>query len=452
VLQLVETRPRWTTLAVVAGCLGVGLVAGLNPVLGVAAAVGIAFILIVLVDLRWGVLAFVVVSFLDVVRFQGGSLTFTKLAGLALCGSWLATIANDDRRAGNDFFARHPGYVWVLGMFLAWVAISAFWAEDTGEVATVLQRYALNMILLPIVYTAVRERRHVLALLAAFVVGVLTSTAYGLVVPVAPDPGEVSRLGGAVGDSNQTATVLVAAIVLSAALLGVLRRSALLSLGAVLAAVLALAGLVNTLSRTGLLSLGLSLVAGSVVGGRWRKYAIGLALVTAAGTLAYFAVAAPESARSRVASGNSTGRSDLWKVAGRIAADHPVRGIGAGNFRVASSRYLVRPGTTTRADFVVDTPKVVHNIYLEQLTELGVVGLALFLAIPVVSLRCAYLAARRFRERHDTLELVARAVVVATAGVLVAGYFVSGQYSKQLWLLMALGPALLALAEHPVPE
>jgi hypothetical protein len=37
---------------------------------------------------------------------------------------------------------------------------------------------------------------------------------------------------------------------------------------------------------------------------------------------------------------------------------------------------------------------------------------------------------------------------LALAGMLAADFFVSEQYSKQLWLLLALGPSLLAIAHH----
>jgi len=448
-LERVELGDPWTALLVSGGCLVAGIAAGLRPVLGIALAVGIAFILIVLADLTWGLVAFVLLSFFDVVQFQGGSLTFTKLAGLALCGSWLATIATDDRRTGNDFFARHPRYVLVLALFLGWTALSAVWAEEIGPVLTSVQRYGLNMLLIPVIYTALRERRHVAWVLAAFVFGALASTAYGLVLPAPPDPYGSSRLGGAIGESNETATVLVAAIVLSAGLVIAVRRSPLLTVGAMTAAVLALAGLVNTLSRAGLISLGFSLVAAVILGGRWRKYAMVLTVIILAASMTYFLAIAPSLARSRVASTNSTGRSDLWKVALRAVGDHPLRGIGADNFRVSSVHYLVQPGVTTRADFIVTTPKVVHNVYLEQLTGLGIIGLALFLSILGASFRCSFLAARQFKEHGDlVLEISARATMIALIGVLAADFFASQQYSKQLWFLIAMGPALLGLGRQ----
>jgi hypothetical protein len=50
------------------------------------------------------------------------------------------------------------------------------------------------------------------------------------------------------------------------------------------------------------------------------------------------------------------------------------------------------------------------------------------------------------RAGDERMELATRAVLVALLGILAADFFISGIYSKQLWLLLALGPALLAVA------
>lgn len=420
----------------------------MDPRLGLVTAGGVAFVLIALADLIWGLVAFVVASFLDVVHFEGGSVP--KLAGLLLIVSWMATVATREGDGGRRFLVTHHGYAAALVLFLTWVALSALWAEDTGLVVNAVERYAQNMLLLPVVFTAVRERRHAVWVLAAFVAAALASTAYGIAVPVAPAPGEVSRLGGAVGDSNETATVLVAAIVLAVALLGVARRSPLLSVAALSAATLALAGLVNTLSRAGLLAFGIMLLAASLLGGRWRRYITALAVLGVAATFGYFLVLAPPSARNRVQSTDSSGRTDLWTIAWRAAQDNPVRGLGAGNFQVSSVHYLVRPGATTRADFIVTTPKVAHNLYLEQLADVGIVGLGLFSAILALSMGYTLAAARAFARLGDPrMEMVSRAVLIALVATLAADFFVSAQFSKQLWILLALGPALLAVAQDP---
>ena len=44
--------------------------------------------------------------------------------------------------------------------------------------------------------------------------------------------------------------------------------------------------------------------------------------------------------------------------------------------------------------------------------------------------------------------MIARATFVGLTGILAADFFVSGQFSKQLWLLLGLGPALLAMSKR----
>jgi O-antigen ligase len=98
-------------------------------------------------------------------------------------------------------------------------------------------------------------------------------------------------------------------------------------------------------------------------------------------------------------------------------------------------------------------PRVAHNAYLESLADLGVVGLLTFLAVLGLTLRAAVLATRTFERLGDRqMELVSRAVVVSLSAVLVANLFVSGEYEKYMWLLIALCPALLALARRATAE
>jgi hypothetical protein len=46
------------------------------------------------------------------------------------------------------------------------------------------------------------------------------------------------------------------------------------------------------------------------------------------------------------------------------------------------------------------------------------------------------------------MQAAALCVAIALIGNLAAGFFFSGQYSKQLWLLLGLGPALLSIAKR----
>jgi hypothetical protein len=85
---------------------------------------------------------------------------------------------------------------------------------------------------------------------------------------------------------------------------------------------------------------------------------------------------------------------------------------------------------------------------LTVLSELGAVGFALFVAILGICVRCALKAARDFaRQGSELMELIARALVISLISILAAGFFSSAIYGKQMWLLLALAPALMALAQ-----
>ena len=136
-----------------------------------------------------------------------------------------------------------------------------------------------------------------------------------------------------------------------------------------------------------------------------------------------------------------------------MVEDHPVRGIGNGNFANTSVHYLLQPGAIVRDDFIIDTPKVAHNSYLEVLAELGVIGLVLFLTVLGFALACIVKAAWLFERVGDRqMELLSRALFVALVGLLASDFFGSRQFEKQLWLLLALGPAFLALARAQLEE
>jgi O-antigen ligase len=66
-------------------------------------------------------------------------------------------------------------------------------------------------------------------------------------------------------------------------------------------------------------------------------------------------------------------RYDYWRVALREFSDHPLRGAGAGAFRV----------DWLRERKVLDPAKDAHSLYVETLGELGLVGFALLIGLLV---------------------------------------------------------------------
>jgi O-antigen ligase len=96
---------------------------------------------------------------------------------------------------------------------------------------------------------------------------------------------------------------------------------------------------------------------------------------------------------------------------------------------------------------------VAHNVYLELLADLGVPGLLAFLGVAGFSTLAAAQAARRFERQGDVaMELIARCQVLALVAFMSADFFLSGEFSKQLWLTFALSPAILALSHRPGAE
>jgi O-antigen ligase len=443
-----EAPTRAITAALVGAGLLVGLLAGIDPRLALIVALGITFVGITIVSLTAGVCLFAVLSFVDTVipYDTGGGLSFPKLMGLLLVLSWLALLTT--RRGERRVVFSHPWFVYVLILFVGWAATSLIWAEEPGAVIEAIQRYVPNAMLFLIVFSAVRTRQQAMWVVGAFVIGALLSAIYGLIVPT--DPVATDRLSGAEGNANETAAALVAGAALAGALAAALKGQPLLRLGAAIGVPLCGYAIFLTLSRGGLVALGAALLAAVFVAGRWRPQVLAFAGIAAASAVVYFAFFAPVTSEQRVTQlEGGTGRVDIWKVGWRMVEANPLHGVGAGNFQNSSVHFLLQPGAIARADFIVDTPKAAHNTYLGILAELGIVGLVLFLIILGFALTTTVKAMRSFARQNDTqMEIISRALFVALIGLLAAACFGSREFSKQLWMLMSLGPALLAMAEN----
>jgi putative inorganic carbon (HCO3(-)) transporter len=436
-------------LLLLAGAAVSGLLAGVQPLLGVSAAVAVAFTVVTLGNLTAGVVLFTVLSFLDVFSAgSSGAASFIKVAGALLFGSWCLTRLLG-RASTRGSVASIPAGVGLCAVALAlWSALSVTWAESSGSAATAALTFLLDMLLIPIVMAAVRDREKLAWVLGAFVLGAIVSAAYALLDPSAAGADHYGRLAGGIGDANEEAAVLVAAIPLAIALPAVSSRAWIRPLGWV-GAVVCLLGVFATLSRGGLLALGVVLVCAVLFGGRWRSRAALLLAGAALCTAGYYAVIAPLAARERVTMTTSNGRVDIWHVGWRMVQAHPLQGVGAGNFQNAAVHYVQAPGSITSAQLIVDVPHVAHNVYLEMLADLGIPGLIAFLGVAMFSLLAGLRAARAFERRGDAgLELAARCVVLALIGFLAADFFLSGEFSKQLWLTFALCSALLGLAHR----
>ena len=433
-----------------------GLLAGIDGRLAIGVALAIAFLLVALANLTIALALFLFLGFVVANPIFGASgqdaLRLALAAPLIL--SWLAVVARGES-SQKTFVGAHPAVSLLMLMLVGWAGLSVLWAEDAALVMRSVLGYGLGMILVLIAFTAVQRQRDLVIIIGAIVVGAAVSAAYGFLSPPAYNPGLQDRLTGTLGDPNYLAAVMVLGVGLSGGLFAIAKTP--LTRGAALGAgVLCLIAIFPTASRGGLLALAAMLFA-SVVLTKGRRLALSLVILTIAlAGIGYVFAAAPQGNKDRIlhpnASGGS-GRIDIWTVAGRMVSAHPIRGVGAGNFQVSSIHYLLRPGSLPNDQYIADTPQVAHNTYLGVLAELGFTGAILFLALILFGLGCMLAALTRFRAlQKRQLQALTTAVAVSLIGLLAAYFFLSDEYSRPLWVLVGLGPPLMAMAKRMEPD
>lgn len=432
-------------LAFLAVC--VGLVAGVDPRLAVAGSLGISFLLMMLADLRIGLGIFVAVTFLETTSVVPG-LGLAKLAGGALALSWLALVLTQP--SSRDFvWSEHPLFTAVLVAFVTWLGLSVVWAPEPGEGVSHWMRYALNAAVVPIVFTAIRSKDDLKTVVGAFVVGAGFTAVMALITP--PDPelmDNVARITSTIGDPNELAATLAAGFMLSVAMSraqsrGTVARFAFVSIG-----VICVIASILTVSRGGVIALTAALLFSPLLARKKLQTAgiVATALVLIAG---FILVLAPSGTVERLTDRDGgSGRTDIWKVATRIIEDRPISGVGVGNFPNASVSYVITPGAVD-SKTLISQPSVAHNMYLEIWAESGIIGLLLFLGVLGSCLGFAVIATKRFAAAGDpAMSAVAAGIALALVALFTAYTFLSEQTGNKLWVLLALCPALLSIANE----
>lgn len=415
----------------------------------IAGVIGIILVGVVVSDIAAGLMVFMLVAAIESLPSVQGAPSTARLFGLFLVLGWIIATSFGDRdeRSSRALVTFAPLLVWTLTLFLAWVLFSSLWAEDVSVAHETFFRFGLNFVLFPIVFAAIRDPRHVVWLCSVIVAGALITSSVGL-LSGASDVG--GRLGGGGLNPDELGALSATGVVMAAWLASTRGLSIAARLVALAAACLCALALIATETRGATVGLVAAMFAAPLLAGPGRRLAAGSAVGFAALALViWLAAFTPASTVNRLkdyGSGGS-GRSELWTIGFRMVEDKPVRGVGAGNFPISSVHYLLEPGSTVRDEYIVDIPKETHNIYLQVLSELGLVGATLFIAIIGLCVASALRAARAFRRAGShTLENLSRGIVVALVALLVSSAFTTEVYSKQLYVMLAVGPALLAMA------
>lgn len=135
---------------------------------------------------------------------------------------------------------------------------------------------------------------------------------------------------------------------------------------------------------------------------------------------------------------SSNSRLILWTAGLKMIRANPVFGVGVGNYKEWLDR-VVEPGMSIRF-------AVAHNTYIQIASELGLVGLSVFLGIIFMTLRSTERIRRTARRaRAPLVGQAAEAIQVGLVGFTVSITFVSAEYHKFFWLVVFMTCCLPAL-------
>lgn len=442
-------RPELTPRAAVALLLPLtAAVAGLivlRPELGFAAVAGLLFATMVFVAFPLAIGALVVLMF---VSGLPGTMGVPAASTAVVALAWFA-ILPARRHQLAELRGAAPLALYLPWVLLGWMAATWLWAPDGGLATSRLWQIFTAVVTVPIIAIGADRPRIARIVVVGYVAGAAMIVFLAIVLGPSSyanaDPSngrlEVANFSAnLLGATAVTALVLVPAVYRMAS--GAAGRAGTVVLGGLL-----MYGLVGTQSRSGFVALAVAAVAAlAVCRGRRRQ----IAGAIAAATVAFGAfIAVRPGILERTETGDSTGRTDLWKAAVAVWRDHPLGGTGIGNFTAVSPSYALQLGTLEAPDFVTVDPLPPHNLILEALAETGAVGLVLLLAALGASLWATWQAARIFGRRGDgDLELLTQLVLVSQVAVITAGFFLPITGNRQLWTVLAVGVALFGIARR----
>jgi O-antigen ligase len=371
--------------------------------------------------------------------------------------------------AGHRFDDMRPAIA-LAALYWLVAAASVAWAPDRARALEALVRLGKDLTLFVIVAAALYDRGTLRRAAWAIVIA-------GILVTWAPAYQRFSghyehdlwgfggtkfshlwgdiegyRVTGTLSDPNYFAQSLIPVLALGFGLFWTARRRAA-RLCAGWAMVAALGCVILTYSRGAVIALA-AVFALLVVGYRpHRRSAAGVALVILAAipfaTSAYvkrletFGKFTPARQTEVVTEPGFRGRASEMLAGIQMFKDHPLGGVGLGNYETYYQRYARSIGIDPRLE-----EREAHSLPIEIAAETGVVGLLGFGLLVLAIVHRVYIARRRAIDPDDLA--LATGIGIALSGYLTSSLFLHDAYQRQLWIVAALAYASARLAS-PVP-
>jgi putative inorganic carbon (HCO3(-)) transporter len=438
-LEAAARRPDGTQalallgLGAVAALLVAGSVAMPQTTLLLAAAAVALVILVTRIDLA--ILLVVATAPLEGAFASGpAGVSVTKLAGYVCIGAFAYALVKERRRLVFE-----PGQAIVLGI-LGIAMLSTAWADDASAGITTTTRYAsfaaIYVIITQFGYDRVLQRRIAWTLTVTCTI----AAALGLNDYLRGDA-QLATLPHA--QANDFAFILATSLPFMFFLLGGTRALRPLLLAAI---ALVSAALLLSLSRGAFLGLAAGFVVFVLTDRRRLQVTLTAGALAAIGTLLVIH-SNPQrfheavTLKQNVAQENVSTRFGAWSAAARLASDHPLLGVGPGNFQFHYNDLTGQPlGTLTLT--------VAHNALLDVGAELGLVAMALLALYLILA----------FVRLSSALQLgygdpgFVRALRIALTIAIVGAMFLSEQYFLPFWLIGGLAAAIWVNGRRPAGE
>jgi len=390
---------------------------------------------------------FVVLLPIGLIPADTHSLLNRSMAMVALA-TWL--VGAPSRHRGGRWTAT----VMIMIGFLAWSMVTLLWADNVSAGVTILQAYALRLILfLFLIPSEIRTRERLDGLMNTLALSgwLLMVAGAGTLLLQGYTPG--TRLK--VLDVNENGLGILALVTMIGVLWQAVRPSQRHAQLKVLGSWVFLFGMIGLVAVSGSRGSALSLVVTLLAFCVWRptrRWGMVGVLAVAVGI-----ILAPSlflTTLERFAGGGSEtllgGREALWQAGARLFLDHPWGGVGIG-----SSAFSVMPYARLLRSIEYAWASI-HNPVLVILTETGIPGLLLYFGVLGSA---AFSFARQARQHHSSASrALAPYFALVTSAFL--GYMVSwikgggteSDFTYFLMLGLLLIPSGLALEDKGETE
>jgi O-antigen ligase len=396
-----------------------------SPKMALLLTVSAALLVFFVTHVDWAILLVVASAPLEGAFASGpAGVSVTKLAGGICIAAFVYALVNEKRPI---VFER--GQALVLGL-LGIALLSTAWAEQTSAAITTTTRYASFATIYVIITQFGADR--VLQRRIAWTLAITCSVAAALGLnEYLNGSAELATLKYT--QQNDFAFILATSLPFMFFLLGrtrLLRPFLLGAIGLVSAAILL------SLSRGAFVGLAAGFLLFVFTDRRRLQVTVTAGLVAALGTL-FVIHSNPQRfqqslvLKQQIAQQNVSTRFGAWSAAARLATDHPLLGVGPGNFQFHYNALTGQPlGSLTLT--------VAHNALLDVGAELGLVAMCLL----ALYLLLAFLRLTETIKRGYGDEGFVRTLRISLTIAIVSSMFLSEQYFLPFWLIGGLAAAI----------